>query len=108
MPNVPQASDGGAVVAFVILVALSFLPSIVTHARGHRAQLAIVMMNLIGVGGLILGAFGAVAGFVPSTVIILVAAFIWALSPDTRNDELTSSGAPSRRPSIDAKAEWPA
>ena len=108
MPNVPQASDGGAVVAFVILVALSFLPSIVAHARGHRAQLAIVMMNLIGLGGLILGAFGAVAGFVPSTVIILVAAFIWALSPDTRNDELTSSRPPSRRPSIDAEAEWPA
>jgi hypothetical protein len=108
MPNVPEASNGGAVVAFAILVALSFLPSIVAYARGHRAQLAIVMMNLIGLGGLILGAFGAVAGFVPSTVIIMVAAFIWALSPDTRNDELTSSRPPSRRCSIDAKAEWPA
>jgi hypothetical protein len=48
MPNVPQASNGGAVVAFAILVALSFLPSIVAYARGHRAQLPIVMMNLIG------------------------------------------------------------
>jgi hypothetical protein len=105
MLNVPQASHGGAVVAFAILVALSFLPSIVAYARGHRAQLAIVMMNLIGLGGVVLGAFGLVAGLVPSTVIIIVTAFIWALSPDTWDSELTSSRPPSHRRST---AERPA
>jgi Na+/melibiose symporter-like transporter len=89
-----NSSDSGAPI-FVILLATCFLPTIIAWWRGHRAKLAIFMMNLIGLGALIVGAVAgsavvfaafALVGFVPSTVIMLIA-FIWALSPDTRRNE---------------------
>jgi hypothetical protein len=72
-----------------------FLPTIIAWWRGHRAKLAILVMNLIGLGALIVGAIAgsavvfaafALIGFAPSTVIMLIA-LIWALGPDTRLNE---------------------
>jgi len=41
------ASSGGAVVGFIILLALYFVPSIVGFARGHHNKWAIFALNLL-------------------------------------------------------------
>jgi Na+/melibiose symporter-like transporter len=89
-----SSSDSGAPI-FAILLVTCFLPTIIAWWRGHRAMLAILMMNLIGLGALLVGAVAgsavvfaafALIGFAPSTVIMLIA-LIWALGPDTRLNE---------------------
>ena len=90
-----NSSDSGTAPIFIILLASCFLPTIIAWWRGHRAKLAILVMNLIGLGALVVGAIAgsavvfaafALIGFAPSTVIMLIA-LIWALGPDTRLNE---------------------